>query len=297
MKKKVYWRRPFGVSLKHWLWISGIFAILLSVISIPSNRQISPLNRVDAQAVKAPPQVLVDSGEKLIQKVESLVADFNQTLGGDVSVSFELLDSPYKFDSNQDNVMKSASLYKLFVAHRAFQLIDEGVLNLDMKVNKQHSLKDCLELMITVSDNDCGLKLQKIINPYITNDLLPNMGIENTDISEEYPTTTSEDVSSLLKDIYYGDILTTKSNIALLDLLKSQEINDRLPAWLPKNTIVAHKTGDLNSIIHDAGIIYSPKGPYILSILTRDSELNYRQTYEAFARLSKDIFNLVELEM
>ena len=55
----------------------------------------------------------------------------------------------------------------------------------------------------------------------------------------------------------------------MLELLAAQEFNEGIPAGLPAGTRVAHKTGWVASLYHDAGVIY-PYGvpPYVLSVLT-----------------------------
>ncbi len=58
---------------------------------------------------------------------------------------------------------------------------------------------------------------------------------------------------------------------AMTDILAGQEFNLRIPAALPPGTRVAHKTGWITKIDHDAGIIYPPdRAPYVLAVLTHD---------------------------
>ena len=52
-------------------------------------------------------------------------------------------------------------------------------------------------------------------------------------------------------------------------MLKDQRLNRKLPADLPSNTVIAHKTGELGMFSHDAGIIYTPKGDYIIVVLSK----------------------------
>jgi beta-lactamase class A len=52
-------------------------------------------------------------------------------------------------------------------------------------------------------------------------------------------------------------------------ILLAQELNDEIPAGLPPGTRVAHKTGQITGVLHDAAIVYpSGHGPYILVVLT-----------------------------
>ena len=64
----------------------------------------------------------------------------------------------------------------------------------------------------------------------------------------------------------------------MLDILLAQELNDGIPAGLPPGTPVAHKTGSITEIAHDAGLVYRPDGSaYVLVILTR----GFKKTEEA----------------
>ena len=55
------------------------------------------------------------------------------------------------------------------------------------------------------------------------------------------------------------------------EILSRQEFNQEIPAGLPPGTKVAHKTGWITGVLHDAAIVYVPKRrPYILVVLTRN---------------------------
>jgi beta-lactamase class A len=54
----------------------------------------------------------------------------------------------------------------------------------------------------------------------------------------------------------------------MADILARQKFNEAIPAGLPPETRVAHKTGELNKIHHDAAIVYAPR-PFVLVILVR----------------------------
>lgn len=83
-------------------------------------------------------------------------------------------------------------------------------------------------------------------------------------------TTTARDLAVLLAALQSGRAASPASTGVALGMLKAQEFNSGIPAGLPPGTPVAHKTGWLTSVSHDAAIIYPPgRPPYVLVILTR----------------------------
>ena len=83
-------------------------------------------------------------------------------------------------------------------------------------------------------------------------------------------TTTSRDLATLLVEIENGHALSPASSALMRDILLAQEFNDKIPAGLPPGTRVAHKTGEITAVSHDAAIVYPPgRKPYVLVVLTR----------------------------
>jgi beta-lactamase class A len=83
-------------------------------------------------------------------------------------------------------------------------------------------------------------------------------------------TTTARDLSVLLEAIETGRAATRQSCDAMRDVLLHQEFNDEIPAGLPGGTPVAHKTGWITGVLHDAAIVYPPgRKPYVLVVLMR----------------------------
>lgn len=83
-------------------------------------------------------------------------------------------------------------------------------------------------------------------------------------------TTTAPDLAALLSALERGTAASPASTRAMLDILAAQEHNDEIPAGLPSGTRVAHKTGWITGVLHDAALVY-PAGrpPYVLVVLTR----------------------------
>jgi beta-lactamase class A len=83
-------------------------------------------------------------------------------------------------------------------------------------------------------------------------------------------TTTARDLAIILRAIQEGKAGSPVATQEMLALLLAQEFNEKIPAGLPPGTRVAHKTGEITAVSHDAAIIY-PTGrkPYVLVVLTR----------------------------
>jgi beta-lactamase class A len=84
-------------------------------------------------------------------------------------------------------------------------------------------------------------------------------------------TTTARDLGVLLEAIQRHMAASARSCDTMLAILSRQEFNDEIPAGLPPGTRVAHKTGSITAVLHDAAIVY-PTGhaPYILVVLTKN---------------------------
>ena len=62
-----------------------------------------------------------------------------------------------------------------------------------------------------------------------------------------------------------------------ISFLKKQQIKDRIPRYLPKDVVVAHKTGLERGIIHDAGIVFTPKGNFFLESRQDNDNFQHRR--------------------
>lgn len=193
--------------------------------------------------------------------------------------------------SNAGQTITSASLYKLFVAHGIYRLIDNGKLSLSSKVPGTGSnVGDCLAAMITVSDNACGEAMEGMLGDSGYNQALAEYGFKGTRF--DYPTVTSaSDVALLLERLYDSTLLSPNTSQQFIGLLKNQRINNRLPQGLPAGTTMAHKTGDVFGFVHDAGIVYGPKTDYLV-VMMSGSWNKVTNAPPKFAELSQKLYTL-----
>jgi beta-lactamase class A len=221
--------------------------------------------------------------------LQALLQQFTASGGANYGIVIKDLKSGIVTSSNREQVFTSASLYKLFVAHGIYKLIDSGELSLGDPVRGTgHNVESCLRIMINVSDNTCGRALGTLLGWGKQNDNLANLGFAHTSLSAPQQTSAG-DVALLLERLYNGTLLSPSSSDQFLGLLKEQRVNNRLPVGLPAGTAIAHKTGDLNGFVHDAGIVYGQKTNYLI-VTTSGPWSKPSQAPAKFAELSAKVY-------
>jgi beta-lactamase class A len=81
-------------------------------------------------------------------------------------------------------------------------------------------------------------------------------------------TTTAKGLGVLMTAIAEGKAVDADSSGEMVQILERQHFNEGIPRGLPPDTRVAHKTGEITKIHHDAAIVYAPR-PFVLVILVR----------------------------
>jgi beta-lactamase class A len=80
---------------------------------------------------------------------------------------------------------------------------------------------------------------------------------------------TANGLVALLRLIAEERAYSPELSREMLDILHQQEFKKGIPARLPREVRVAHKTGDISTVAHDAGVVYAPdRKPYVIAILT-----------------------------
>ncbi|HUD11705.1 MAG TPA: serine hydrolase [Candidatus Saccharimonadia bacterium] len=223
---------------------------------------------VPTSSPSASPAVSVIQEQTALQQLLAKFISTYQT-DGTYNIVVKDLSTGATATINPDDSYESASLYKLFVADQIYHQIDSGGLTYGAAAGggSGNTIGGCLELMITISDNTCGRALGSILDWGSQNPALAAEGFTETDLTTPQQT-SARDVALLFEDLYNGTLNSSASNLAFLNLLKDQKVNDRLPQGLPAGTVIAHKTGNLDNVVHDGGIIYGPKTNYVVVVMS-----------------------------
>jgi len=100
-------------------------------------------------------------------------------------------------------------------------------------------------------------------------------------------------MSDLLVKIFHSEAASEKSCHDMLEILKLQQFNDRIPRYLPEGTPVAHKTGEIGYTRNDAGIIYADNQHIVVAIfaLRANGDVSEQETYQRAGEIARAIYD------
>lgn len=232
---------------------------------------------------------------------------------GSYAIAIKNLKTGESYFLNEGQFFDSGSIYKLWVMAAAFRQIQAGSLkeddqlsstieNLNKKFNISSesaelkggsinlSVKSALNQMITISHNYAALLLSEKIKLSSVAKFLSDNGFKQSKVGLEgdAPQTTASDIALFWEKLYKKELADEENTNKMLDLLKNQQLNNKLPKNLPEGISIAHKTGELGYLTHDAGIVFTGKGDYIIVVL---SESDYPPgAEEKIADISKVVY-------
>lgn len=244
------------------------------------------------------PKNYADNLKKQIQKVTDGAA-------GNYAVYFADLNNKSSFGIYEKEQFTAASVNKLPIVATLYFLENKGKINLDEKVTIQeddiqdygtgviryqtpgsvYSLKTLAKLALSQSDNTAAHILLKRIDIDVVQKTLQSFGLRQTDIASNK--TSPYDIFLIFKKIYSHEVTSVAKTEELLNFLRDTDTEDRLPAQLPQDTLVFHKTGDAVGNIHDLGIIQKNNIVFFLGVMTSDIGDNEKETKSTIAKIAK----------
>lgn len=233
----------------------------------------------EANAILQSSNLLSASGEDLAADLDELNATYPDQLG------FVLINEQTgeAITTNESRIFTSASLYKLFLTYAILEQVDAGVLSLQDLMADGATIDDYLTSTITVSANEPAKELAHLIGWENIETFIHEQGFVSTSFNPylEYDgiyyngdlETTPAEVAFLLERLLEGELLSEASTKYFLGLLGNQQLVYALNTGLSSDVTFAHKTGLLDDVSHDAGILSMDGQNYIVAVLT-DGWLN-----------------------
>lgn len=199
--------------------------------------------------------------------IQKLLEYWNSRYGG--SVSFQEIGGLGRQASIQSGKNYfTASIYKIYVAAYIYKHIENGDISSSFLLASGKTVDTCLEAMIVVSDNDCGLALGDLAGWDKVGSYVRQIGLGSTTMAKYSWQTDSSDVAKFLGQLYAGSLINSQHTAALLDKMARQVYRSGIPAGAAGSTVY-DKVGFYDQYWHDAAIVRSVKTTYVLVALTK----------------------------
>jgi beta-lactamase class A len=300
-------RHDTGGGIRQWLTL----AVLLLVVGVASVGPGTIVEAIRGMTYVRPtsvttPEATLRPDAALQARLDVAAAGLTR---GSVSASIIDLGTGAQAEIASDRAVQAASLFKLPILAEVLARIDAGRLDpnaelevrpedwtdgsgiLQARIGDRLTVRELMRLMIQDSDNIAALVLLDNVGIDTVNATATRMGLRQTHIVDHRQgepgehTTSAADMALLLRDISAGQLVDAGVSESALQLLELHQANawlgDDLPWWVK----VAHKWGDLPDARHDAGIVFTPRGNYVVVVLTEDAPPDEAQA--VIARISR----------
>ena len=219
---------------------------------------------------------------------------------GEYSFYFEDINSKYTFSINENVKMISASCIKVPIAMVLLKKVENGDLDLNSKIlvskeemvdgagiihefsPREYSINELLTVMLVQSDNTATNKIIDLLEMDEISKEFENLALTNTKLNrkmrdevaresghENY--SSSFDLSMCFKVLYKNTYLSLENSNYLLDILRRQQIRDKIPFYIPEKywPLIANKTGSLEFVENDTCYMSIPKGDFIFTVMSQ----------------------------
>lgn len=249
-------------------------------------------------------------------KIQRLMSEYKSI---DPSVLVWEFDSGKYVDINAAKPYSAASIIKIPVLIQLFKSIEANQLTIydemyltpyfvasgsgslqTKPVGTKLSIDELARMMITESDNSATNMLMSAVGgmPDVNNGIR-SWGLKNTHIQTWLPDldgtnfTTANDLATMLYNLDNPGFLNINSREYIVDYM-SHVHNDRLiPAGLPKGTPFIHKTGDIGTMLGDAGIVYMPDGKKYICVIMANRPYNSALGKDFIQKASKIVYDSI----
>lgn len=252
--------------------------------------------------------------------IKSKIASIINESQGNVAVAVKNLSTDLEISFNEELIFPSASTIKLVILSELLRQCKLGKFNIEdkikiteelltggdgilkeLEIGHTFSLKELATLMIIVSDNMATNILIDLLGMDNINDTAIQLGLKQTVLQRkmmDFATkalgkdnfTCAKDMSHILELIYNGKAIDNESSKVMLDMILRQQVNGRLDLYIPEEIKIAHKTGNLDNLEHDVGIVLLPNTDYIICVLTNNLKSN-KECRETIGLISKAVYD------
>lgn len=167
-----------------------------------------------------------------------------------------------------------------------------------LELGTEYTIEEYLTHMIVYSSNRATLLLGKLLQPNEVDTINEDLGIRLEAKEEKDLAVNVTDFSSFFRVLYNASYVRPDLSEYALRLMTQSQYKDGLEAGVPPGVSVAHKFGERifpgqeEHQLHDCGIVYYPKRPYLLCVMTKGKDFSTLQ--KTIADLSKFFYERVK---
>jgi beta-lactamase class A len=181
---------------------------------------------------------------------------------------------------------------------------DDSEADLYKNLGKKRTIADLTYDMIIVSSNLATNLVIEYVDAKKVTQTMVELGALNMNVLRGVEdqkafdagmsnSTTAYDLMVIFEKLAKGEVVSAEASEAMISTLLDQKFNEIIPFHLPKEVKVAHKTGVINGLHHDSGIVFLPDGrKYTLVLLSKELE-DFDEGTALLARVSEMVYNYV----
>lgn len=219
-----------------------------------------------------------------------------------VAVMMEVFNQVEKNVFWHDDELPVINLFKSIVDGSFFSVSpqDDSDTSLYEKVGSTVTIRELTRLMIVRSSNLATNLLIEKVSTACVNALLKELGVEVVQVLRGVEdnkafalgmnnSASARGLMQIAKLLQQGKVVSFDASEDMINIMRRQEFNEGIPAGLPKEYKVAHKTGWNDKLYHDFGVVFPERRePYALAIMTSGFEKD-EDAHKAVAEISKSI--------
>lgn len=205
------------------------------------------------------------------------------------------------------------SLSDSIIIHNDFKsIVDGSIYHLDStddsekdlyrRIGQKETIYNLLYRMITESSNFSTNLIVDLIGAKNANQTMRSIGakdiqaLRGVEDNKAYDLgmnnkVTAYDLMIIFEHLAKGTVVNKKACKAMIDILMHQQLREKIPAILPSDVKVANKTGSIDKISHDSGIVFLPNGRKYVVVLLSSGVEDEKSVNATLANVSRIIYD------
>jgi beta-lactamase class A len=286
------------LSTRNWLGLfrtTGMMAILVCLLAMQQQTNVYAREKNSLQEAKAKIAELINaSGAETVgvaffdlATAEELLINADENFHAASTMKVPVMMELYrqakakKFSLDDSIPIKNDFISIADGSHFSISVSDDSEPTFYKRIGESEKIRELMRLMIVMSSNlATNILIEKVgaanvmkqMREIGANHIQVLRGVEDNKAFERKMnnTTTARDLMIIMRRIAERRAVSAKASDEMVKVMLAQHFNEGIPAGVAKDAKVAHKTGSITKINHDAAIVYPPnRKPYVLVVLTR----------------------------